>query len=323
MKPLISIVLPVYNRPTVINTINSVLNQTYSNFELIIVDNASTDSTVSEIRKINDERIKLYINEVNKGQTFSLNRGLVLANGKYIARIDSDDLMYPTRIEDQVTFLESNESYVICGSCITLISDDDKEKGVLPYCIEDNNIKFISTFLCPFAHPAVMFRRDIIEKNSIKYDESLRMAEDYDMWVRILKFGKGLNIAKPLVYYREGTNNDSYKYHMDMKRETFAVMEYVAQNCNWSSYSQEEYIRLIKIAREENKNLYKIIKCYVMWNQYFNENVKKDNVEYHVMRKLFRRFINQICFLDNDSMFAKCVHGIHKQNIRRREAKLK
>ena len=110
MNPLISIVLPVYNRPTVINTINSVLNQTYSNFELIIVDNASTDSTVSEIRKINDERIKLYINEVNKGQTFSLNRGLALANGKYIARIDSDDLMYPTRIEDQVTFLESNES---------------------------------------------------------------------------------------------------------------------------------------------------------------------------------------------------------------------
>ena len=323
MNPLISIILPVYNRPIVVNTIKSVLNQTYSDFELIIIDNASTDSTVSEIRKINDERIKLYVNEVNKGQTFSLNRGLGLAKGKYIARIDSDDLMYPNRIEEQVAFLESHDSYVICGSWITLFSDDDKEKGVLPYCKEDDNIKFISTFLCPFAHPAVMFRRDVIEKYNVRYDETLRMAEDYDMWIRILKYGKGFNIDKPLIYYRQGTNNDSYKYHMDMKKETFVVMEYVAQNCNWLSYSKEDYMQLIKIAREENKNLYRIVKCYLMWNRYFEENIKKNNIEYQMMKKLFRSFINQICFLDNNSMFAKCVHAINKQIKRRREAKLK
>ena len=87
-KPLVSILLPVYNRPNVIKTIDTVIKQTYEKFELIIVDNASTDSTVNEIRNIKDDRIKIYINEVNKGQTFSLNRGLTLCNGKYIARID-------------------------------------------------------------------------------------------------------------------------------------------------------------------------------------------------------------------------------------------
>ena len=124
--PLVSVVLPVYNRPSVANTINSVLSQTYTNFELLIIDNASTDNTADVIREISDQRIRLIINEENKGQTYSINRGLELSKGKYIARIDADDLMAPERLEKQVKFMEENLDYGLVGCWVQYITLDDK-----------------------------------------------------------------------------------------------------------------------------------------------------------------------------------------------------
>ena len=122
-KPLVSVVLTVYNRPSVVRTIKSILTQTYSNLELIVVDNASTDDTIKAIKEIADDRLKLFINDKNYGQTYSLNRGLSLCTGKYIARIDADDIALPTRIEKQVNFLESMKImfYVDHGSNLLMI----------------------------------------------------------------------------------------------------------------------------------------------------------------------------------------------------------
>lgn len=96
-NPLVTVLIPVYNRPSVINTINSILTQSYRNLEILVIDNASTDNTVEVIKSLRDERIRLIVNENNLGQTGSMNRGLQLAKGKYIARIDSDDIA--TQIE--------------------------------------------------------------------------------------------------------------------------------------------------------------------------------------------------------------------------------
>ena len=115
-KVLVTVLLPVYNNPNINLCIDSVLKQSYKDFELLIIDNASTDNTVEVIKSYDDPRIKLVINEENIGPTGSLNKGVNLINTKYIARIDADDLMLENRLEKQVRFLENNPEYGIVGS---------------------------------------------------------------------------------------------------------------------------------------------------------------------------------------------------------------
>lgn len=318
-KPLVSILLPVYNRPNVIKTIDTVIKQTYKKIELIIVDNASTDSTVNEIRNIKDDRIKIYINEVNKGQTFSLNRGLTLCNGKYIARIDSDDLMMPTRIEKQVAFLESHPDYIICGSNVTIIDDYDNKIGTFSYCENDDAIRFYSTYFCPFAHPAVMMRTNIIIENGVKYDLAYSMAEDYDMWVRILQFGKGYNIQECLTQYRQGKSNDSVKYHNQMKHEGFQIMRYIANKCSWSNYSVDAYCRLIDSAEKPNKSMLENIYVMSKWIIYFKKNTKKQHIDYKIQKKGLMGFLRNSCIEDNERKDVKALYKIYKQLKKHKE----
>ena len=123
MSPKITVLLTVYNRESISKTIESILSQTYQDFELLIIDNASTDKTQSIIKSYSDKRIRLYINEKNMGQTYSLNRGLALARGEYIARIDADDICLPKRLEIQADFLDKNPEFGFCGSWVRYIKD--------------------------------------------------------------------------------------------------------------------------------------------------------------------------------------------------------
>lgn len=306
-NPLVSIVLPVYNRPNVVNTIKSVLEQSFTNFELLIIDNASTDNTVDEINKIKDKRIKLFINEVNRGQTYSINRGLSLSQGKYIARIDSDDLMRKDRLERQVEYLEKHPECVVCGSSVQIIDDYDNKVSIREYCTRNENIKFFSTFGCPFAHPAVMLRRETLVNNELTYNQKFKMAEDYDMWVRILQYGEGANISEPLTSYREGMGNDSKTYFDLMKQETFQIIESVYSTQNWSVYPKERCKKLFDYARIENKSCLEIIRFYIMLINYFNRNIKKDNVDYFVIKKHINTFLNYTCFVHNKKLFARFI----------------
>lgn len=312
MAPLVSIILPVYNRMQVVKTIKSVLCQTYKNYELIIIDNASTDNTVKEIEKINDKRIKLYVNSENRGQTYSLNRGLEIASGEYIARIDSDDLMYPERLEKQVLFMEANSDHVICGSNATLIDDDDKEFGVLSYCENNDNIVLGGTFFCPFAHPAVMIRADVVRKQKLFYDETYKIAEDYELWMRLLQYGKGFNFQEPLIYYRMGLNNDSLRYHDILKKESFKIRRRLIEQ-DQLSINKSEYKELLQCVELENKSLIEILRAYYMWYRYLNRNICKQDKDYKVLKKRLSDFIISSCVLDNNRKSVIFVHKIiHK-----------
>lgn len=309
VNPLVSIILPVYNRPEVVKTINSILEQTYSNFELLIIDNASTDETIQMIKRIDDERIKIYINEVNHGQTFSLNRGISLAQGKYIARIDSDDLMIPTRLEKQVSYMESNLECIICGSNVELIDDVGVTIGKYSYCNDDDNIRFFSTFMCPFAHPAVLLRAESIKKYKLYYDLNYRMAEDYDMWVRILQYGKGHNIQENLTKYRQGKNNDSAIYHDQMKKEGFMVMRYIADNCKWSNYNREQYLELINYAEKKNKSIFEIVVTITKWLIYFRDN-RKDCLDNRIIKESLVGFLKNTCLVDNERVVVRTIYKL-------------
>ena len=191
--------MPVYNESLYIKeAINSVLCQTYQDFELIIIDDFSTDNTVDLIKQFNDDRIVFIQKEKNTGYTVSLNLGIEISQGKYIARMDGDDICHEDRYKDQFEFLENNSDYVLCGSQYNRL--DDQKPFILPS--ENDDIKAMLLRGNQFIHPSVMMRKAVLIENNIRYNKDREPAEDYDLWVRLMPFGKFMNLKKTLISYR-------------------------------------------------------------------------------------------------------------------------
>lgn len=198
---LVTIGMPTYNVGRFIaQTIRSVLAQTYTNFEIIITDDGSTDNTVEEIKKFNDPRIKLIVDDENHGISYRLNQQIDLAKGKYFVRMDGDDLMFPDRVEKQVHYLEEHPEVDVVGAGAVIIDDDNKIIG-----------KRQSTITCqrpedvinntPFIHPTVCGKTEFFRK--YKYEEELCGVEDKDLWCRGLVDSTYDITQEPLLFYRE------------------------------------------------------------------------------------------------------------------------
>lgn len=198
-KPFITVLLPVYNcEKYVFDAIASILNQTYSNFELLIIDDCSTDTTLQICKSFGDERIILIEKEKNSGYTNSLNYGIAIAKGKYIARMDGDDISLPTRFEKQVAFMEANEDVVVCGTTFSIINSTTVI--ALPELHEDIKGRLLNGNC--IGHPTVMLRKNTLEKHAILYNPEMEPAEDYDMWTRLITVGKLHNLQETLLLYR-------------------------------------------------------------------------------------------------------------------------
>ncbi|SBV94381.1 conserved hypothetical protein [uncultured Dysgonomonas sp.] len=209
--PTISVILPVYNAERYLyDSINSILNQTYADFELIVINDGSTDASKEIINKIDDSRLVYIENEKNLGLIETLNKGLYLAKGKYIARMDADDISMPNRFEVQVNFLERNNGYIICSANRIAFSEECDKKHISKLPIDDLAIRLHSIFSTPFTHPCTMFLKDVIIKNELHYDSEYKYAEDYEFWINVLKYGKGYNIIQPLLYYRNTPNSQTF-----------------------------------------------------------------------------------------------------------------
>ncbi len=198
----ITVLMPVYNSEDFVNdAIKSVLNQSFTNFELLIYDDCSTDNSLTIIHSFIDPRIKVFTKEKNNGYTDSLIQGVKRARGKYIARMDSDDFCYPERFETQLRILESNPNIGIIGSAIDVLKNESViDKWIYP--ANDDDIKMHLLINSPFAHPSVMIRRSILIENNLNYDLSYEPCEDYKLWTEILKHSEGRNVSKPLMQYR-------------------------------------------------------------------------------------------------------------------------
>lgn len=207
-QPLVSIVLPVYNGEKYLKeSLDSVLTQTYQNWELVIINDGSTDGTENLILNYKDQRIKYFPNDGNKGIIYSLNRGLRESKGEYIARLDADDIALPFRIEKQVVFMSENPDYTLCGTYFQTI--DSKGKFLKNVAFPSNNRDAQSYLLLHncFCHSAIMMR-SLIAKD-LQYDEKFQICEDYDLWYRISRLGKILNLPEYATLYRVHDNNMS------------------------------------------------------------------------------------------------------------------
>lgn len=218
---LISVILPAYNASDYIKeAIKSILNQTYINFELIIINDGSTDNTLEIIRAFNDSRIKVINNDINKGIIYCLNRGIEESGGEYIARMDADDISLPQRFEKQIEVMKQNPEIVVCGTYINYFgTSKGRFSRSQPKC-DNDEIKKSLLIRSAFAHPTVMIRSSILKKNGLKYDEAFRSCEDYKLWIDIANYGTFFNIPQPLLNYRISMNQVSSKYRKEQSRNT-------------------------------------------------------------------------------------------------------
>jgi glycosyltransferase involved in cell wall biosynthesis len=238
INPKITVLLPVYNCETYVQTaVESVLNQTYTDFEFLIIDDASTDKTLSIIKSFTDFRIKIIEKPKNSGYTNSLNYGLKIAKGDYIARMDGDDISMPERFAKQINFLEANPDVVVCGTTYKIVGNDKKIR--LPEKHDEIAIGFLKGNC--IAHPSVMIRKECLDTFLIQYDLTREPAEDYDMWIRLLAIGKLHNLQDVLLEYRLYGNQVSKKraeeqLNSDIKSK-FKLLDYL--EVNWNEYEYE------------------------------------------------------------------------------------
>jgi glycosyltransferase involved in cell wall biosynthesis len=206
-SPKITVLLPVYNSELYIkDAVDSILNQTFSDFEFIIIDDASTDKSVEIIQSYSDSRIQLIVKPKNSGYTDSLNYGLTIAKGEYIARMDSDDISLPTRFEKQIEFLQKNSEVVVCGTWITVFGNNiDSYTFEAPQNSNEIKLTFLS-YDC-IAHPSVMFRKSCVM--NLEYKKEFVPAEDYKLWSEIIVKHDFSIIQEALLLYRQHENNIS------------------------------------------------------------------------------------------------------------------
>ena len=201
--PLVTVLMPVRNgRQFLGEAAASILAQTFGDFEFLIIDDDSTDGAADDLAKLTDPRVRLHRNEQNLGITRSLNLGLDLARGTYIARMDADDVAEPHRLAAQVAFLERHPEVGVVGSWRTIIDEHGAiiATGHAPQ--SDEEIRWKCLLGNPLAHPTVMIRRAVLEQHGLRYDERFPAAEDYELWARLLAHTRGANIGEPLLRYR-------------------------------------------------------------------------------------------------------------------------
>lgn len=222
----VSVLTSVYNGEKYLKeAIESILSQTFSDFEFIIVNDNSTDSSLEIIKSFKDDRINLVENKENLGLTKSLNKGLKLAKGDYIARMDADDISEPTRFEKQVKVLEENPEYTVVGSNMVLINENGEilEDMIYPQTPEENlgNIFFANTIV----HSSAMFRREFVLKLG-GYNEEYKKSQDYDLWLSIIENGGQLyNIQEYLLKYRTHSDSITSKFGSEQEGTVVKILQ--------------------------------------------------------------------------------------------------
>jgi hypothetical protein len=211
-SPTVSVVMSVFNGEEFLSqTIDSILNQSFRDFEFVIVDDGSTDATSDILSRyaLRDGRIRV-LRDGRQGRTASLNFGISLANGKYVANIDADDLAMPGRLEEQVAFMERNPEVGLLGTAFELVTSTGKVVGTIRLPLQDAEIQSVILRSNPICHSSVILRKDIVLALG-GYRNAFVPSEDYDLWLRMSERTKLANLHNVLLRYRVHGNQLSIR----------------------------------------------------------------------------------------------------------------
>jgi len=312
MNDLISVILPVYNGEKYLSeAIESILNQTYENFEFIIINDGSTDNSLELIEKYKeiDNRI-IVISRENKGLIGTLNEGIEKSRGKYIARMDQDDISLPNRFEEQIKIMENNEEIIVCGSWINIFGNNIKNK-IVKYYQKDKQIKSNLLLSCCFAHPSVMMRKDVFVDNDIWYDMDFKNAEDYHLWTQLAKVGKFYNIPKVLLNYRfleTSITRVADKNELQRKKVYENIFEEALSLIDYKMNEEEIELSFIISHKDRIKvNKIDLNKLRMYFDRVVQANYQNDFADSFTLYKMLgnRWLLNFILHKDIKSIFSK------------------
>jgi glycosyltransferase involved in cell wall biosynthesis len=270
LKPAITVLMPVFNAEKYIGqAIASVLKQSFTDFELLIVNDGSTDQTENIARSFTDPRI-IVINQDNMGVAAALNNGLTIARADYIARFDADDICATQRLQTQYDFLMAHADYVIVGTDVDYIDMDDQFVFSYSASVYSNEaIQQQQFVICPFIHSSVLYRKKaVIDAGG--YNIHAHTFEDHLLWPKILSKGKGCNLPEKLLKVR--LNPDSVTIDEKWRSKRFhEIKKQAIQDGNISKEAGEELIRILK---EQDKqkikegSYYALLSKKYLWNNY-------------------------------------------------------
>ncbi len=265
--------------------IESILSQTFKDFEFIIINDASTDSTESIIKTYTDPRIRVINNEINLGISKSLNRGLNEAHGKYIARMDSDDIALPSRLQQQFDFMEQHTDIDIAGSWYECFG---YRNGVIKTPLSHDEIESTLFFYNCISHPTVIMRKETLDNFDVKYDESFLFAQDYELWCRVTDRFKFANIPEILLKYRVHENQTGFakKKEQDNTADKVRIRNLNKIGVSLTNTEQSIYLNIIKYRYDFNSTTDMISACEIM------EKIRIAGLKYGYGSK-FRQIISE------------------------------
>ena len=306
--PKVTVLMPVYDGEKYLReAIDSILSQTFTDFEFLIIDDGSSDRTVNIIHSYEDTRIILIKNETNLGLVATLNRGLSLAKGEYIARMDADDISFCDRLDQQVSFLDSNPEVSLLGTNAQVIDAKGNLKDVCHIVSGDKLLKWQMCYDCPFIHPTIMMKKstasivdgytcDVI-KGREKYS-----GEDYDLWRRIENISHIDNLQNILLYLRKHENNTTVIYREEHIRNAAIINNLVIQK-----YINVTFEETYPIFTNQYQNSQEILKSISLISKLYQEFIKKQPLPY-----LIKKIISQ----DTAKRILDLVSNHYKKDIR-------
>ena len=338
MNPLVTVLMPVYNGEKYLKkAIESILSQTFKEFEFFIIDDGSVDKSAEIIKSFNDARIRLESNRANLGLIKTLNKGLGMSKGKYIARMDCDDISLPNRLSAQVSFMEKHPEIGVCGSWVKIIGL--KNEFINKYPQNNEEARAYLLFNTPLAHPAVIIRKSILESCQFKYDEKYKHAEDYELWSRIIDYAQISNIPKVLLHYRMHRESVSKKNSSEQAENSNKVRSKLLKDLGMSAttaeldihrrfvrpdyFNSKEFINKLEIwlnkilSANKKTSIYKqesLIK--IISSRWLNACDTNANLGFWVIKKFWQSPLKKInCdnFWQTLKFFIKCLIG--KKNI--------
>lgn len=250
--------MPVYNAEKYIGkTLESVLSQSYSNFEVIIIDDCGRDNSMNIVRKYADERFKIIQNSRNSGISYSRNRGFAASSGKYIAILDNDDIAMPTRLEKQVDFLEKNEDIdVVGGRSIWIDENESVIRDVIPLPKNPDYIKTAFLFENMYNNSETLLRKSLVDTYNIIYRDGMQGMEDFRFWIECSKVGRFSNLEDVVLKRRmtqQNTTSQILRRNSDERMHVYwKLQEYSLQKSGFQ-LTRKEYDVIHKCIMEQPK----------------------------------------------------------------------